>query len=77
MSDALLVELHTEELPPKSLRALAEAFARAKGKDEAMLDGIDDVYIQWYRIVVPVKLGERKYPDLPEFDEYIRKQYGL
>jgi glycyl-tRNA synthetase beta chain len=28
MSDALLVELHTEELPPKSLRALAEAFAR-------------------------------------------------
>lgn len=56
---------------------LAEAFRRAVGKDEAMLDGIDDVYIQWYRIVVPVKLGERKYPDLPEFDQYIRKQYGL
>jgi len=56
---------------------LAEAFTRAVGKDEAMLDGIDDVYIQWYRIVVPVKLGERKHPDLPEFDQYIRKQYGL
>jgi len=28
MSAALLVELHTEELPPKSLRALSEAFAR-------------------------------------------------
>ncbi len=28
MSAALLVELHTEELPPKSLHALSEAFAR-------------------------------------------------
>jgi len=28
MSAALLVELHTEELPPKSLKALSEAFAR-------------------------------------------------
>src|ERR1700739_1517424 len=29
MSAALLVELHTEELPPRSLKALSEAFARA------------------------------------------------
>jgi glycyl-tRNA synthetase beta chain len=29
MSAALLVELHTEELPPKSLKALSESFARA------------------------------------------------
>jgi len=29
MSSALLVELHTEELPPKSLQALSEAFANA------------------------------------------------
>jgi len=28
MSAALLVELHTEELPPRSLKALSEAFAR-------------------------------------------------
>jgi glycyl-tRNA synthetase beta chain len=28
MNAALLVELHTEELPPKSLKALSEAFAR-------------------------------------------------
>jgi glycyl-tRNA synthetase beta chain len=28
MSEALLVELHTEELPPRSLRALSQAFAR-------------------------------------------------
>jgi glycyl-tRNA synthetase beta chain len=28
MSTALLVELHTEELPPRSLQALSEAFAR-------------------------------------------------
>jgi glycyl-tRNA synthetase beta chain len=28
MSAALLLELHTEELPPKALRALSEAFAR-------------------------------------------------
>ena len=28
MNAALLVELHTEELPPKSLKALSQAFAR-------------------------------------------------
>ena len=27
MKDALLIELRTEELPPKSLKALSEAFA--------------------------------------------------
>ena len=36
MSAALLVELHTEELPPKSLKALSEAFAETL-KDPALL----------------------------------------
>ncbi|MBV8209771.1 MAG: glycine--tRNA ligase subunit beta [Burkholderiaceae bacterium] len=33
MSAALLVELHTEELPPKSLNALSEAFANALAEE--------------------------------------------
>ena len=37
MSEALLVELHTEELPPKSLKALSEAFARELADELARL----------------------------------------
>jgi glycyl-tRNA synthetase beta subunit len=29
MNDTLLIELRTEELPPKSLKVLSEAFAEA------------------------------------------------
>jgi hypothetical protein len=59
---------------------LADAFARAVGHDPAVLDGIDEVYIQHRRgkcWLVPVKLDDRLYPDLPEFDEYRYKQWKM
>ncbi len=56
---------------------LGDAFADAVGSDAFILDGIDDVYIL-HRYgpsrVVPVKLRDRLYPDLPEFEEYWDKQ---
>ena len=59
---------------------LADAFGRATGHDPAILDGIDEVYIQHRRgkcWLVPVKLGDHVYPDLPEFDEYRYKQWKM
>ncbi len=59
---------------------LAEAFARAIKQNQTILKGIDEVYIQHRRgtcWIVPVKLGDRTYPKLSEFNRYRRKQYEL
>lgn len=59
---------------------LADAFARAVSKDPSVLDGIDEVYIQHRRgncWLLPVQLGDRIYPELPEFEEYWHKQGEL
>jgi hypothetical protein len=59
---------------------LAEAFGSAAANHASMLEGIDDVYIQHRRgncWIVPVKLGDRIYPDLPEYEEYWRRQGNL
>ncbi len=59
---------------------LADAFAKAVGSDLSTLEGIDEVYIQhrggtcW---IVPVKLGDRVYPNLAEFEDYRRRQWEL
>jgi hypothetical protein len=59
---------------------LADAFADAVGADESVFEGIDDVYIQhrgggcW---IFPVKLAERMYPQLLEFEEYWNRQAEL
>lgn len=55
-------------------QVLAEAFARAVDGSEGILEGIDSVYVHWYHLVVPVKLEDRRYPALPEFDENVLKQ---
>lgn len=58
---------------------LAEAFETASS-DRSLFEGIDDVYIQqrcgvcW---IFPVKLGGRRYPDLPEFQDYWNRQAEL
>jgi hypothetical protein len=59
---------------------LAEAFGSAAANAPSILEGIDDVYIQHRRgncWIVPVKLGDRIYPDLPEYEEYWRRQGHL
>jgi hypothetical protein len=53
---------------------LAKAFSQAADKNQDILDGIDEVFILHRGgsgIVVPVKLGVRLYPDLPEYNDYI------
>ena len=58
---------------------LAEAFEKASS-DHSLFEGVDDVYIQqrgsvcW---IFPVKLGGRRYPDLPEFQDYWNRQAEL
>lgn len=59
---------------------LAEAFGSVAANNKSILEGIDDVYIQHRRgncWIVPVKLGDRIYPDLPEYEEYWRRQGDL
>lgn len=59
---------------------LADAFAQAVSNDQTILDGIDEVYVQHRRgkcWLVPVKLGDRVYPALPEFEEYRYKQWEV
>jgi hypothetical protein len=60
---------------------LAKAFsASLTDPDPPNLEGIDDIYVQhrggssW---IFPVKLGDRTYPDLPEFEEYWKRQAEL
>lgn len=63
-----------------NINILADAFADAIGKIRDILDGIDEVYILHQGgsgLLAPVKLGERIYPNLPEFKEYIFKELGL
>lgn len=58
---------------------LAEAFEKASS-DRSLFEGVDDVYIQqrggvcW---IFPVKLGGRRHPDLPEFQDYWNRQAEL
>jgi hypothetical protein len=58
---------------------LADAFANASA-DRSLFEGIDDVYIQqrgggcW---IFPVKLADRIYPDLPQFQDYWNRQAEL
>lgn len=59
---------------------LSKAFSKAARGGTPLFDGIDDIYIQhrggtcW---IFPVKLKDRLYPDLPEFDQYWKKQAAL
>lgn len=57
-------------------KILSKAFSKAAASGPPLFDGIDDIYIQhrcgscW---IFPVKLGDRLYPNLPEFDQYWKK----
>lgn len=59
---------------------LADAFARAIAPNQGILQGVDEVYIQHRRgtcWIVPVKLGDRTFPKLPEFNRYRHRQWKL
>lgn len=75
--ESTILLLDSEDYAFVNVWMLGDAFADAVGSDASVLDGIDDVYIL-HRYgpsrVVPVKLRDRLYPDLPEFEEYWDKQ---
>lgn len=77
-ADTILL-LDSEDYALVNQFVLARAFGRVVAKCNVDLDGIDEVYIlfrggnSW---VVPVKLGARTYPDLPEFRQYMEHQLG-
>ena len=62
----LLIELGTEELPPKALRKLAEAFAASFEKD-LQSNSINFSKVEWYatprRLAVIIKEAAEKQPD--------------
>ncbi len=57
MSAALLVELHTEELPPRSLKALSEAFARELADELTRLQLITHTLSERHAFGSPRRLG--------------------
>lgn len=59
---------------------LSEAFRREVSKKPSIAEGIDEIYILHRGgsgLVVPVKLAERFYPELPEYREYKLKELNI
>ena len=73
--DKTILLIDSQDIAFTDIRMLANAFKRAVAINEIALDVIDEIYLMYLfgsKILVPVKLSDRVYPNLPEHDEYIR-----
>ena len=82
MSESLLVELITEELPPKALRRLGEAFANGLHEQLAAADLLEDGSdLTWYatprRLAARISLVREKSPDKAFDEKLVPARVGL
>jgi len=72
--------IDSQDIAFTNIYILADAFAKALETFEPGLDGVDDIYLMYLfgsKIIAPVKIGARTFPDLAEFNQYLHKILGL
>ncbi|HEY5633547.1 MAG TPA: glycine--tRNA ligase subunit beta, partial [Burkholderiaceae bacterium] len=82
MTDTLLVELFTEELPPKALRRLGEAFANELQKELARRELLEtDSTLDWFatprRLAARLSAVREKSPDKAFEQKLVPAKVGL
>ncbi len=72
--------IDSQDIAFTNIHILADAFQNAEKETSVDLFPIDEIYLLYLfgsNILAPVKLGSRLYPDLPEFNGFIRKLLGI